>query len=226
MEDLLYNPVYNALAARDAHLGNGTSTVRYYDEAVAPFAGFPTNYQDGFRELHDLLPPGRQIVFARPDPIEQPAGWSLKTCLEGLQFIFPDIPLPPPADLVPQPLGSAHIDEMVELVKLTRPGPFAKRTIEFGHYHGFFDNGKLVAMTGQRMHVGNYNEISAVCTHPDHLGKGYAAALIVHQLHLIRSQGRQAFLHVKADNTRAVALYNRLGFSVNRPMYFYFMQRA
>ena len=114
---------------------------------------------------------------------------------------------------------------MVALADLTRPGPFGTRTIEFGHYHGIFENGKLVAMTGQRLHVGNYTELSAVCTHPDHLGKGYAASLMTHQLNLILSHGQQPFLHVRADNTRAIALYERLGFKENRGMNFYFMKR-
>jgi predicted GNAT family acetyltransferase len=108
---------------------------------------------------------------------------------------------------------------------LTKPGPFAMRTIEFGYYHGIFDRDKLVAMTGQRLHPGHYAEVSAVCTHPDHLGKGYAAALLLHQLAIIRRQGKIPFLHVRADNDRAIALYERLGFRENGPMNFYFLTK-
>jgi len=57
------------------------------------------------------------------------------------------------------------------------------------------------------------------------LGKGFAAALILHQLSLIHNQGQKAFLHVRDDNSRAIALYERLGFKVRRPMNFYFMKR-
>lgn len=80
-------------------------------------------------------------------------------------------------------------------------------------------------MTGQRLHVENYTEISAVCTHPDHLGKAFAAALIKHQLNLICQSGKIPFLHVRDDNDRAIALYERLGFSQNGPMNFYFLKR-
>jgi predicted GNAT family acetyltransferase len=123
------------------------------------------------------------------------------------------------------PLQSRHVDEMTALAKLTKPGPFNKRTIEFGHYYGIFENDKLAAMTGQRLHVYNYTEVSAVCTHPDSLGKGYAAALVKHQLDIICSNGQIPFLHVRTDNDRAIALYERLGFAQNGAMHFYFLDR-
>jgi predicted GNAT family acetyltransferase len=114
---------------------------------------------------------------------------------------------------------------MIQLATLTKPGPFNTRTIEFGHYHGIFENNRLAAMTGQRLHVDDHTEISAVCTHPDFLGKGYAATLMRHQVKFILAQNQIPFLHVRADNSRAIALYERLGFKENRVMNFYFMKR-
>ena len=114
---------------------------------------------------------------------------------------------------------------MVELANLTKPGPFGPRAIEFGHYYGVFENDRLVAMTGQRLHVQNFTEVSAVCTRPDALGKGYATALVRHQVNLILSQGQIPFLHVRADNGRAIAVYERLGFNVQGTMNFYFLKK-
>jgi predicted GNAT family acetyltransferase len=37
--------------------------------------------------------------------------------------------------------------------------------------------GKLVAMAGERLKVPGYTELSAVCTHPEHTGKGYGGML-------------------------------------------------
>ncbi|HWJ28960.1 MAG TPA: GNAT family N-acetyltransferase [Flavisolibacter sp.] len=225
MNDVLYNPVYHALLTGDAHLANGTGEVKYFDEEVSPFVAFPDDYDKGFDELYNVLPPGRRILYAIPQSITEPRGWKVMASVKGLQFLFAGekIQIRPSIGLLP--LDKRHAAEMVQLAALTKPGPFNMRTIEFGHYHGVFDKGKLVAMTGQRLHVENYTELSAVCTHPDHLGKGYAAALMQHQINLILDQGQIPFLHVRADNERAIALYERLGFEVNREMNFYFMKK-
>lgn len=224
MKHLLNNPAYNALLIGDKHLSFGTDKVKYFGEEVSPFAGFENEYKNGFAELHQLLPAGRKIVYAIPTAINIPAGWELIVHIKGLQFVYEggDINNEFPNII---PLEKIHVERMMELAHLTKPGPFGKRTIDFGFYHGIFDNDKLVAMTGQRMHVGNYTEISAVCTHPDHTGKGYAFALMQQQLQLIQQQGQQAFLHVREDNQRAIALYQRMGFVMSRPMNFYFMKR-
>ena len=76
--------------------------------------------------------------------------------------------------------------------------------------------GKLVAMAGERLKVPGHTEVSAVCTHPDHLGKGYAAMLMTEIMRGIWDRGEVPFLHVRGDNRRAIALYERLGFRIRR----------
>lgn len=225
MEDLLHNPVYNALRTGDAHHNAGTVEVKYFHEDVSPFVGFNEEYGKGFEELYQMLPAGRNILYATPSQMGAPKGWDLRAEVKGLQFIYTGKSIEEDSVLKLVPLGTEHIVEMRALAALTRPGPFGSRTIEFGHYFGIFEGGLLVAMTGQRLHVGNNTEISAVCTHPAHLGKGFAAALMQHQVNLILSHGEQPFLHVRADNNKAIALYERLNFKVNRLMNFYFMKR-
>jgi predicted GNAT family acetyltransferase len=101
---------------------------------------------------------------------------------------------------------------MIELTDLTKPGPFGARTHELGDFYGIRIGGKLAAMAGERMKVDGHTEVSAVCTHPDHLGKGYAAALMRAVMRGIRARGETPFLHSRADNTRAIGLYEKLGF--------------
>ena len=67
-------------------------------------------------------------------------------------------------------------------------------------------------MAGERLKVPGYTEVSAVCTHPDHTGKGYAA-LMMEIMRRIRDRGETPFLHVRADNARAIEIYKRLGIS-------------
>ena len=114
---------------------------------------------------------------------------------------------------------------MLALTKLTKPGPFGKRTIEFGNYEGIFENEQLVAMTGQRFHCFDYIEISAVCTHPDFLGRGFAKQLLLSQLTQILSSSQKPYLHVKGDNERAIQVYLSLGFSIRMPVFFYVIKK-
>ena len=106
---------------------------------------------------------------------------------------------------------------MVALVELTKPGPFLPRTVDLGGYEGVFDDdGRLVAMTGRRMQLDGWSEVSAVCTHPDVRGRGLAAALTHRVATAIRADGAEAFLHVAEDNHTARRVYERLGFVTRR----------
>ena len=222
---MLRNPVYQSLRLNDSHLGFVKGKVAAFDEAVSPFAGFEEGYADGFNELYSLLPAGRSILYATPQLITTPGNWKLSVAIEGLQFVYEGAAQPMPPQLHLTPLTTEHVPQMMELTKLTRPGPFGPRTIEFGHYYGVFEGDKLQAMTGQRLHIENYTEISAVCTHPSCLGKGFATALVQFQVNLILSHQQIPFLHVRADNHRAIEIYKRLGFAEQGPMNFYFLKK-
>ena len=225
MEPLLRNPVYNSLLLNDQHLGFGKEKVKWFDQEVSPFAGFDEGHENGFADLYNLLPHGRTILYATPASLPQSINWKLLVAIKGLQFLYEGAPIAKHDAFRPVLLEQVHVEQMMQLAALTKPGPFGPRTIEFGHYYGVFDDEQLVAMTGQRLHIENFTEVSAVCTHPDHLGKGYASALVQHQMSLILSHHQIPFLHVRADNQRAIAVYERLGFTKQGEMNFYFLRK-
>src|SRR5207245_10762538 len=68
------------------------------------------------------------------------------------------------------------------------------------------------AMASERLRLPGHSEISAVCTHPEYQGRGYASFLIKMLVEHIRSRGELPFLHVRSANTRAIQVYERLGF--------------
>jgi predicted GNAT family acetyltransferase len=105
---------------------------------------------------------------------------------------------------------------MLALVELTHPGPFAKRTPELGTYLGIREAGQLVAMAGERLKPIEYTEISAVCTHPDYRGRGYASSLVSILTQRITERNEIPFLHVRTENVGAIRVYEKLGFKTRR----------
>jgi predicted GNAT family acetyltransferase len=115
-------------------------------------------------------------------------------------------------------LGEADGPAMLALATLTRPGPFRSRTRELGPFVGIKRDGELVAMAGRRLRVDGFTELSGVCTHPDHRGQGYAAALSRVVVGEILATGEAAFLHAFADHETTIAFYRGLGFQARARM--------
>jgi predicted GNAT family acetyltransferase len=122
----------------------------------------------------------------------------------------------PPSSDVPVPLGEADVDDMLALVREAQPGPFLPRTVEFGGYLGVRRQGKLVAMAGRRMRPPGFTEVSAVATDPGHRRQGLAEQLVRAVTAAISAEGDTPFLHVAIENTRAIRLYESIGFVLRR----------
>jgi ribosomal protein S18 acetylase RimI-like enzyme len=210
--DPLENVVWSALTTRHRDLAEGSALGRRYPAAIAPFAGISSPSEEAFAALQPLVPPGDRIAFFTVDPIVPPAGmFDVQLNATAEQMVAPSLP-EPRGHLNTVRLTEADVPEMIELVALTKPGPFAPRTIELGGYVGIRVDGRLAAMTGERIHLDGFTEVSAVCVHPDYRGRGFAAELILLVAQQIRRRGDVPFLHVFSDNAPAIALYAKLGF--------------
>lgn len=117
-----------------------------------------------------------------------------------------------------QTLTEADAPEMLALATLTRPGPFRSRTLRLGPFVGVRQDGRLIAMAGRRLRVDGFTELSGVCTHPDHRGRGHAAALSRVVAADILASGDRVFLHAFAEHPATIAFYRALGFEVRAAM--------
>jgi len=122
-------------------------------------------------------------------------------------------------------LNNKYEEELFELVNLVQPGYFKTQTSKLGNYYGIFQNGLLVSVTGERMKMNNFTEVSAVVTHPAHTGKGFAKQLIAYTVNKIFNESKIPFLHVARSNTNAIQLYHKLGFITRREISFWNLEK-
>jgi predicted GNAT family acetyltransferase len=224
MHHILDNPIWNALVTGNKKFSNGNEQAKYINRDVGIFAGLKTNNESDLNELHALVPEKSLVVLFTPGEIPIPTGWTIQLKKEILQMVYQqqDQPVAEANELTP--LQEKDIPAMLDLTTLTNPGPFLPRTIDLGNYEGIFIGNDLVAMAGQRLQPDPYTEVSAVCTHPDHTGKGYAAKLVRSQVSKITAASRIPFLHVYSDNTTAWKLYEKMGFQIRRQMLVYVLE--
>lgn len=228
MHSVLDNPIWQSLTSVDASKNIGNNMLAYLDAEVAPFIGMPEWDETSQHRLLQHAPAGRNWFLLFAEEVEFIPELTIVFSIPLFQFICTK-PGKAPAQKKEThivPLGTEHIDEMIALTALTKPGPFAKRTIEYGNYHGIFENGKLVAMGGERMHLEGLTEISAICTHPDYRGKGYGAIMTHFLASLVIKKGETPFLHARIDNSNAIDIYKKLSFMIRKEIQFYIFRRT
>ena len=210
-ETLFANPVWHALETRHRHLAISGGNARRYPADVAPFVAVAEPTIDALKAVHSMLVPGEQVWIADANFPEWPElVW--ETSLECLQMVLPADIVPPAGTNGVLTLSCEDAPAMVALTDLAFPGFFRMKTCEMGSYYGVRESGELVSMSGERIMLYEYPEVSGVCTHPDHRGKGYAASLMWQVIRDHRRDGLVSWLHVSAGNSHAIELYLRMGF--------------
>jgi ribosomal protein S18 acetylase RimI-like enzyme len=210
----LDNVIWKALTTCQKHLATIDHDAARFLPDVSLLGALAEPSAEAYASLLSILNAGDRVGLFLPTDSPSPPPWKVIVSLPLLQMIFEKAGLHQSNHEPPRfvRLGDADVPQMLALTRLTKPGPFGTRTHEMGEYWGIGQNGELIAMAGERLHLPGYTEISAVCTHPEHLGHGYATALINLLIQRIRDRGEQPFLHVLPQNTRAVELYERSGF--------------
>lgn len=213
---MLNNPVWAALTGPQACFAEAAGNAARYLPEIAPFAALsdpadPAAWRDlaGVTDFAVLTGPSLTPL----------AGWRAESVTPGVQMIGQSMSGVDDPDAVV--LTVNDVPEMLDLVARAQPGPFLKRTVELGRYLGIRDDdGRLVAMAGERFRMPGWTEVSAVCTDPAWRGKGLGARLTLAVAAGILARGELPFLHTVHDNDSAIRLYGRLGFTHNADVVF------
>ncbi len=221
----LDNPFWSALQSLHSGIALRAGAVARYPAGYAPFLGVASAADgDIGAELEVLVAPGESVYLIGVVP-EAPPGWRLEAFRPLAQMIR-TTPLPVAEGPEILPLGDAHRGDVLALTALVYPHYFRERTMDMGRYFGIYQEGRLAAMIGERLGTGECREMSAICTHPDFNGRGYAGRLTAMLVNDTLARGALPFLHVSHENPRALQLYERLGFWHRRDIGFWSLRRA
>jgi len=221
----LDNPFWHSLRTRHRGIARVHGEVARYPAEYAPFLGIASAGVDVAEAFDALVAPGESVYLLGVAPAAIPEGWRLEAFADLAQMQC-DAPLHVGDGPDPIALGEVHRADVLALTALVYPHYFRARTMDMGRYFGVYEDGQLAAMIGERLGTGACTEMSAICTHPDFAGRGLASRLTALLTNATLAQGRTPFLHVSHANTRAKALYERLGFRHRRDIPFWALQRA
>jgi len=203
--------IWNALSTCHASFAEGDDSAKRYPPAVTALAAVRDLSSKSFESLARIMTPEDTGIFFLDSLPAVPASWHVARKVPLAQMVWSGSADAQDGNGIEQ-LSITDVDEMLALTELTKPGPFGKRTPELGTYLGIRDGGRLVAMVGERLRLRGFTEVSAVCTHPEYQGRGFARTLISAVVRRIAERGETPFLHVAQVNTRAIRVYEELGF--------------
>jgi len=222
MNHVLDNMIWNAITTGNNDIAIINGDVGCYLPDIAPFAGMKNFTDTNLKKLYEFIPANRSVAISSLNKmVHNESRWKLLQPMDVTQMVYeqPVNTFTTRNSSLIIPLSEENVPQMMELTALTRPGPFLQQTIRFKNYFGIFIDGRLAAMTGQRMHPKPYMEVSAVCTHPDFRGRGYAKALMLHVMKIILDNSFTPFLHVLSNNINAIELYKTIGFRTRKQIF-------
>ncbi|MFV9551281.1 GNAT family N-acetyltransferase [Algibacter sp. PT7-4] len=221
-ETVLDNPVWHALTEKHYNQAINYGNVKFYQPDYAPFGAF-NNQADTTEAIkkHSKIIKTFFIVGNKP---KMPIGFNPPIKYVGLQMMLRNKIQHPITNNIVE-LNEKHFPDLLNLMALAYPEYFKQKTSALGRYFGIYKNQKLVAVTGERMQTNYFTEISAVVTHPEHTGNGYAKELLTHTSNKIFKENKTPFLHVDITNLGPINLYKKLGFVTRRQLEFWKISR-
>jgi predicted GNAT family acetyltransferase len=215
---VLDRAVWSSLGGRQSDLALTRGRAIRFAPDYGLFAATPDDSDESLADLAALIAAHGDVgVFGLDEP-RAPPGTAATLRGAVVQMVAAGPVDPPATSFRFTDLADADAAEMLALARLTEPGPFFARTHQLGPFVGVKQDDRLVAMAGERMRPDGFTEVSAVCTHPDHRGHGYAAALSRIVAARIQARGDTPFLHAYESNTAAISVYRGLGFSLRQQL--------
>ena len=223
-DSALDNPFWSSLCSRHRDIAHVAGEVARFPADFAPFLGVAHPGVDAADALEALVAPGESVYLLGVAP-RVPAGWRLDAFADLAQMTCTSmIDVTDGPDIIE--LSEAHRADVLSLTALVYPHYFRARTMDLGRYFGIYQDGRLAAMIGERLGTDAFQEMSAICTHPDFNGRGYARRLTAMLTNDTLRRGRAPYLHVSHENLRAKQLYEQIGYRYRRDIPFWSLQRA
>ena len=219
----LDNPTWYSLNETHKDFAMDYNGVKFYQPDYCPFGGFiDSNKTAEGINAYSLLINNFYVVGNKPSFNNKVRLNNELVCNQMLLDKQIDIEV---CERIIELQTTNHKADLLHLINLVQPGYFKSKTLDLGNYYGIYKDDQLIAVTGERMKMDGYIEVSAVVTHPEHTGKGYAKQLITHTCNKIFGEDKIPYLHVAYTNVKAIELYKKLGFLTRRKISYWNLLR-
>ncbi|MDO6811993.1 GNAT family N-acetyltransferase [Tenacibaculum soleae] len=215
----LNNPVWNSLNETHDTFSIKYDGIKFYAPEYCPFGGF-INLENSSDGIDNYSAKNNNFYVVGKKPLFSNALTLNKNLVCNQMILDKPINISINEQIV-ELKTQRQKTELFHLVNKIQPGYFNSKTSDLGNYFGIYKDEKLIAVTGERMKMNEFTEISAVITHPEHTGKGYAKQLIKQTTNQIFKENKIPYLHVAESNIGAIKLYEKLGFTTRRKISFW-----